>query len=96
MGKAANKMGPSNKGSEVGRKRTRPSFKPDTLRHRFSHRLHDLAGDMTFDQIANAVGVSKITVSKWFSGDNLPDLEYWPKLAKALGLKDYRDLLPKV
>lgn len=78
----------------MGRPRTRPKFKRDTPRRKFVHHLHDVVGRRTFQEIADVVGVSRITVSKWFSGDNLPDLNYWPKLAKALGLKDWRDLLP--
>jgi transcriptional regulator with XRE-family HTH domain len=81
-------------GGSMGRPRTRPTFKRDTPRRKFVHRLHDVVGRRTFQEIADVVGVSRITVSKWFSGDNLPDLDYWPKLAKALGLKDWRDLLP--
>lgn len=92
MATAAKKMKGS-KRANMGRKKVRPEFKRDTPRHKFVHRLHDLAGERTFEEIANAVGVSKVTVSKWFSGDNLPDLDYWPKLAKALGLSDIRDLL---
>ncbi len=81
-------------GAVMGRKRTRPTFKRDTPRHKFVHHLHDLAGTRTFQEIADAVGVAKITVAKWFNGDNLPDLDYWPDLAKAMGLKNWRDLLP--
>lgn len=81
--------------ANMGRKRTRPAFKRDTPRHRFVHHLHDITPDsVTFQMIADAIGVAKITVAKWYSGDNLPDLDYWPKLAKVLGLADYRDLLP--
>ena len=85
---------PSLKGGDVGRKRQRPDIKQDTVRHKFAHRLHDLAGGRTYAQIAEVCGTSTETVSKWFAGENLPDLDYWPKLAKALGLKDYRELLP--
>lgn len=84
----------SHKGADVGRKRSTPKFKRDTMRHKFAHRLHALAGSLTYDQIAEAVGVSNITVAKWFSGQNMPDIEYWPKLARVFGLNSYRDLLP--
>jgi hypothetical protein len=33
-------------------------------------------------------------VRKWCRGDMTPHLEHWPRLAKALGLSDWRDLLP--
>lgn len=85
---------PSKPGGDVGRKRIRPSFKPNTVRRKFAHRLHDLADGLTYADIAKVCGTSTETVSKWFAGENLPDLEYWPKLAKALGLSDYRELLP--
>jgi transcriptional regulator with XRE-family HTH domain len=92
--RAAAKMTRSPPGGDVGRKRSLPKFKPNTVRRRFAFRLHELADSVTYEQIAASVGVSKITVAKWFAGKNTPDLEYWPALAKAFGLKDYRDLLP--
>lgn len=86
------------KGGIVGRKRTRPTFKKPTLREKFALRLHDLAdaaGSPTYERIATAVGVSKIAVVKWFSGERFPaDMDQLPKLASVLGLKDYRDLFP--
>ena len=89
----------STKGGAVGRKRTRPNFKRPTIRERFALRLHDLAdaaGSPTYDRIAESVGVSKIAVAKWFSGDRFPDLEHLPKLAAVFGLKDYRELFPSL
>lgn len=88
------KMGGPSIRSDVGRKRIPPKFKPNTPRRKFAHRLHALAGKRTLGEIADAVGVEVVTVSKWFRGDNLPDIDHWPKLALALGLKDWRDLLP--
>lgn len=94
MSRQASKIPALPKGRTVGRNRSLPKFKANTPRRKFAHRLHQLAGKRTLAQIAEDVGVEAVTVSKWFSGDNLPDLDYWPKLATALGLSDWRDLLP--
>lgn len=79
----------------VGRKRVAPKGRPKTLRQKLAARLRDLAGERPAHEIAASVGVSTNTVLKWLKAENSPDLEYWPDLAAALGLKDYRDLLPK-
>jgi transcriptional regulator with XRE-family HTH domain len=84
----------SPKGGIVGRKRTRPTFKPTTLRRKFCLRLHDAAIGHTNAEIAKAVGVSTDAVSKWFQGENCPDYDVLPKLAALLGYSDYRELLP--
>jgi transcriptional regulator with XRE-family HTH domain len=82
------------KGRTVGRKRVAPEGRPTTLREKLAARLRKLAGDRPAHEIAEKVGVSVNTVLKWLKAENSPDLEYWPKLAAALGLDDYRDLLP--
>lgn len=84
------------KGGHVGRKRTRPTFKPTTIRRKFCLRLHDLAdlSGVSSDDIAQSCKTSKANVSRWFSGESMPDIEMWPALAKSLGLADIRDLLP--
>jgi transcriptional regulator with XRE-family HTH domain len=84
----------SPKGKSVGRKRRDPPGKPKTLREKLAARLRTLAKDRPAHEIADKVGVSVNTVLKWLRAENSPDLEYWPKLADALGLKDYRELLP--
>ena len=84
------------KGAHVGRKRTRPKFKPTTLRRKICLRLHDLAdaAGVSGDDIAEACGTSKANVSRWFSGQITPDVDHWPMIAKALRLASVRDLLP--
>lgn len=84
------------KGAHVGRKRTRPKFKATTLRRKFCLRLHDLAdaAGVTGDDIADSCKTTKATVSKWFTGRTVPDIEDWPALANALKLANIRDLLP--
>jgi hypothetical protein len=78
----------------MAKKRTIPKGKPRTLRQRFAARLRDLAGDRTTIDLGEAIGVNHETVRLWLRGDRLPDLDQWPALAKALGVADYRDLLP--
>lgn len=78
----------------VGRKRIPPAGRPKTLREKLAARLRKLAGTRPAHEIAAKVGVSVNTVLKWLKAENTPDLEYWPDLAAALGLDDYRDLLP--
>lgn len=82
------------KGAHVGRKRTRPKFKPDTVRKKLCLRLHELAGDLTNAEIAERLGLTTDAVSKWFQGDTSPDMDLLPKLAAMLGFDDYRKLLP--
>ncbi len=97
MAGKASTMSESLKGHIVGRKRVRPTFKKPTLREKFALRLHDLAdaaGNPSYDSIADACGVSKAAVAKWFNGENTPDMDYWEKLAGVLKLKSFRDLLP--
>lgn len=78
----------------MGRKRRPPPKGTRTLRQRFCRRLHELAGDMPSTEIAEKCGVSTATVTRWFSGQVVPDWKYWPPLAEAFGLDDYRELLP--
>lgn len=84
------------KASTVGRKRVRPQFKKPTPRQKLALHLYDLAekSGLTNAEIAKKVGCSAVAPAKWFSGENAPDVDYWPALAKALGLHDWRELLP--
>ena len=82
------------KGRPVGRKRTRkPPKELSAVERAFANHLAKLVGDRSKD-VAGAVGVSHDAVLKWCAGDSLPTLDRWPKIAKALGLRDYRELLP--
>lgn len=70
----------------VGRKRRPPKKNPRTMRERFAANLHRLAKDSTNAEIALACGVSRSSVSHWFSGIDMPDIDVWPALAKCLGV----------
>lgn len=78
----------------MGKVRHVPTGKPRTPRERFAARLRELVGNRPASFLADAIGVKPDTVLKWLRGDNTPDLDYWPDIAKALGLKDWRELLP--
>jgi hypothetical protein len=80
----------------VGRKRTStPSDDLPPTTRKFAEHLASLIGDDSI-RVAKAVGVSADAVRKWCRGDSLPHLEHWPRLAKAVGLKDWRELLPRL
>lgn len=81
--------------ANVGRKRRPPSGRSRKLRHRFARRLHTLAGDITNREIAEVCGVSPASVSQWFAGNQIPEFDLWPDLARALGVT-VRDLLPEM
>ncbi len=80
----------------MGKVRHVPTGKPKSPREKFAARLRELLGDRPASFLADAVGVKPDAVLKWLRGANTPDLDYWPKLAKAFGLNDWRDLLPPV
>lgn len=81
-------------GRKVGRKRTRkPAKELSVIERKFATHLSGLVGDRSND-IAKAIGVSPDAVRKWCCGESVPSLDRWPALAKALGLKDLRELLP--
>lgn len=87
-------MGGSTESRTVVRKRTSKPGRdlPLTLR-KFAEHLSALVGDDAV-KVARAVGVSPDSVRKWCRGDMVPHLDHWPRLAKAVGLKDWRNLLP--
>lgn len=91
MGAIARKMVGS-----MGRPRKRPEYKSPTYRERFVLRLFDLAeaSGLSNDAIARAVKVKPITVSKWLQGKNVPDMKYWPRLAKVFRIT-VRELPPE-
>jgi len=83
------------KGRRVGKKRQAVKMpKKPTLRDLFAQRLRKLAADRTTTELGKQLGVDADTVGKWLRAESLPDLDLWHKLATALGLTDYRDLLP--
>lgn len=92
--KERSKVGGSSKGLHVGRKRTaKPPKTLSNAERKFALRLSELIGDNA-PAVAEKVGVSSDAVRKWCAGDSVPSLDKWPKIAAAVGLKDYRDLLP--
>lgn len=70
----------------MGRKR-RPPPRGRTLRIRFARNLHRLAGDKTNREIAVRCGVSAMTVGRWFTAEDVPEMDLWPTLAKCLGCR---------
>lgn len=82
------------KGRIVGRRRNSepPADLAPHLR-KFAAHLASLIGDDSV-RVAESVGVSPDAVRKWCRGAMVPNLEHWPKLAAAVGLTDWRELLP--
>jgi hypothetical protein len=94
MQAVARKMGGPPKGRTVGRRRTtKPSRDLPVAQRKFAEHLSKLVGDDSI-RVAAAVGVTPDAVRKWCAGHAVPSLEYWPKLSAALGLADWRELLP--
>jgi ribosome-binding protein aMBF1 (putative translation factor) len=83
------------KGRRVGKKRHAVKMpKKPSARDLFAERLRQLAADRTTTELGKMLEVDADTVGKWLRAESLPDLNLWKKLAAALGLTDYRDLLP--
>lgn len=73
----------------VGRKRRPPKKNPRTMRQRFAARLHALAdahGQKSNRDIATDCGVTDMTVSRWFAGTDVPEMDTYPRLARSLGV----------
>lgn len=79
----------------MGRKRIPPKGKPKTPREKLAARLRLLAGDRSSIELAKEWKVTSQAVRKWLSGQTVPDLKYWPKIAATFGIKDYRHILPE-
>lgn len=56
--------------------------------------LREKAG-LSVEEIAKALGISPRAVYHWESGRSEPKLAYFPELAKLLGVKNPRYLLPE-
>jgi len=67
---------------------------PSSPRGMFATRLRHLAGDKSPTELANRIGCTPDTVRKYLTGKRTPDLNDWPEIAKAIGLKRWQDLLP--
>lgn len=82
----------------------RPAKQVDTTTYsgRLAVRIHELRikSGMTVDQLADAIRaqgfeVKKITVYSWERGASSPHVDAFPYIARALGLKSVRALLPE-
>jgi hypothetical protein len=67
---------------------------------RFARKLRELIGDRSTREVSKLVAeqgveVTDRAVEAWLRGQRLPKLRDIEKVAKALGLDDYRDLLPE-
>lgn len=77
----------------MGKKRSNPKL-GNSPSHQFTRRLRALLGDRTATELAQALGITPNAVGKWLRGERTPPMDDWPAIAKALGLDDWRDLLP--
>lgn len=93
---AATKIKPSQKGPKVGRKRQPiPKELLKTPSGKFAVRLQGLmeAAGLDAKELGDKIGKSSDTVHVYLAGKAVPHLDDWPKIAKALGLDHYRELL---
>jgi len=76
--------------------RTRKAVDTSTYTGRFAVRLRSLREKrgMSVEELAEASGVPDKTLYRWESADSAPDIEKFPQLAEALGIKP-RTLLPE-
>ena len=67
-----------------------------TFRGRFAARLRQLMkdNDITSTQLAKAVGVGEPAVRMWTRGDCFPPVDRLELIGEAIGVKDYRTILP--
>lgn len=96
MPTAATKIKPSDKGPKVGRKRQPiPKELLKTPSGKFAVRLQGLmeAAGIDAKTLGEKIGKSSDTVHVYLAARAVPHLDDWPKLAKALGLSDYRELI---
>ena len=90
-------IGSGNGDSSVGRKRVEQSRSVrGTPAGKFGRRLEQLASEagLTTAEFAAKVGVTEDAIRKYFRGTDVPRLDRWPRIARVLGLKNAKDLLP--
>jgi transcriptional regulator with XRE-family HTH domain len=83
----------------MGRKRAgQPRAVRNTVAGRFGRRLEQLAtaAGLTTAEFARKAGVTEDAIRKYYRGTDTPRLDRWPRIARALGLKNARDLLPDI
>jgi hypothetical protein len=93
-----NKPGASTKRATVApRERKRPTG-PDrrTAQGRFALHLDALLIERGMDTtaLAKASSIAEPTIRKWLRGESIPPVTSLPAIAKALGMADYRQVLP--
>jgi ribosome-binding protein aMBF1 (putative translation factor) len=96
MAATATKMARSKKVPKVGRKRQPiPKELLKTPSGKFAVRLSSLmeAAGLDAKELGAKIGKSSDTVHVYLAARAVPHLDDWPRIAKALGLSDYRDLL---
>lgn len=79
---------------QVGRRRSEPDTK--TYLGRFAVRLNDRMKrqGISVKELADKLGVSETTVYDWLAARKEPNMDRYPALATALGLKKPGDVLP--
>jgi transcriptional regulator with XRE-family HTH domain len=95
--KITTKMGGSQRAAMSPRPRkelTKDDLK--TFRGRFAAHLMALmeSAGKTNTDIANATGLGEPAVRRWLRGEGVPELSVLESIADALGVADYRELLP--
>lgn len=93
----ATKMGGSRKAKNVPRPPKELSKKEQrTFRGRFAMHLQSLltASGVSKDELANETGLGEPTIRKWLRADGTPDVSSLESIAAALGIDDYRMVLP--
>jgi hypothetical protein len=83
----------------MGRKRAgQPRSVRTTVAGKFGQRLEQLAAaaGLTTAEFSRKAGVTEDAINKYFRGTDVPRLDRWPRIARALGLKNAKDLLPDI
>ncbi len=83
----------------VGRKREgQPKSVRGTPAGKFGQRLEELMQEagLTPPELAERIGVTPDVVRKYIRGAVTPVIDRWPVIAKALGRKNARDLVPEL
>ena len=102
--KAATKMGaesPATKNGMAKKRRKLTSTERKTIEGRFAVHLRALmdakgwqVGDLHEQLTRFAVDIEKPAIHVWLRGKSLPKAKFLEPLGRALGLKDYREVLP--
>lgn len=90
---------PRKAGSLAGRKRTGPAEGiKKTPAAKFGMHLEQLVNGsgMTVAEFASKVKKSEQAVWSYFRGTRVPHINDWPRIAKALGLEEIRELVPQI